>query len=49
MNKEVTEKYICEWLSLLGNTRASSVRLAAVRKLVDVLFNQEHPKKEEGE
>lgn len=43
MNREVTEKHICEWISSLGYTRAISIRLADVRRLSETLFKQEHP------
>ena len=44
MNREVTEKLICEWISSLGYTRAINIQLEDVRKLSEALFNQEHPK-----
>ena len=42
MNKKVTEIHIIEWISSLGSTKAVSVGLDDVRRLVDVLFVQEH-------
>uniref|UniRef100_A0A6M3KRJ0 Uncharacterized protein n=1 Tax=viral metagenome TaxID=1070528 RepID=A0A6M3KRJ0_9ZZZZ len=34
-DKHITEQLICEWLSSLGRTRATSVKLADVRRLLD--------------
>jgi hypothetical protein len=43
MNKEMTEKIICEWISGLGYTRAISIKLKDVRELSNKLFEIEHP------
>lgn len=44
MNREITEKHICEWLTSLGHTKAVDIKLGDVRRLAGVLYSQEHSK-----
>ncbi len=46
MNKEIAEQVICNWISSMGDTRACSIRLADVRRLVTELVAKDRPSDE---
>jgi len=48
MNKESTEQIICNWLSSMGYTRACSIKLEDVRRLVTKLVVKDRPSDESG-